>query len=865
MIFRKYSLYIICCIACLPVNECSGQPNESLISLLEIFSEFENRYDLEFSYNPSTVENIRVQPIQNWSIPWKNNLTTLLNKTNLEWKLIQSKYVAILKKDPPKIFRKNIRDAHSGESLPYATLQFIQSGKGYEADQHGRFSFSYSKEDGDSIIVRYLGYRPLNIVLSELGSEIDLYQKEYQLENVVVEERSPLAMDFNQNEGHYGLNARQIQLQAGWGDPDVLRMSQLLPGIQTSDESATNINVRGGTPDQNLILWDDIPVYHIGHFFGMFSAFNPYTIDQIEIYKGGFDATKGGRVSSIVDLKSMIAPYQKARIGLGINLINAYAYAKIPILKNQISANISIRNSLSENLQTGTYQKVFNRLFQTGKISEYNDIEEQDLLNRNESQFSFQEFSASVKWHWANPEDGLKLSIFNNQDRFSHAFEVDQPWITHITNDEFTNANQGINLHLQKTFFKKWVTGLSLLHSDYKYTFKSSYSANIEDDYHAKGYIENQLQNVSFKWFNSFSIHPEHTLDFGYRTNIWDLRLLIDYQTLWDNNEQIDFSIGNLVHTTYFNYVFKKPSVLQMNLGVRYNGVANHGIHFWEPRFSFNYLLPESNWSLKLATGKYVQYVSQVLLPNDLSVGERIWATAGIDDIPIVELTDLILGLQFMNKRSLVSIEAYYKGTTGLSKLNFDHSLTDNDFSSGSSQAAGIEFFLQRKWEAYRMFLSYNYARVLYTFQDFIGNDNFPAPHDQPHVFRFGQMYSFKDWEFILNTHINSGNPFSIGDHIQEQLNPETDEAYYEVQYSRENNGRFDPYYRLDLSIQKRWLLGTTSIVIGGSWFNLLNTNNTIDRHYYIWFPDDKNIPEISFYNEIGMKRTFNFYVRCEF
>ena len=210
-------------------------------------------------------------------------------------------------------------------------------------------------------------------------------------------------------------------------------------------------------------------------------------------------------------------------------------------------------------------------------------------------------------------------------------------------------------------------------------------------------------------------------------------------------------------------------------------------------------------------------------------------------------------------------MEAYYKETTGLSKLNFDHSITDNDFSSGSSQAAGIEFFYQRKWNAYRMFLSYNYARVFYTFQDFISNDNFPAPHDQPHVFRFGQMYSYKDWEFILNTHINSGNPFSIGDYIQEKSNPETDETYYEVQYSTENNGRFDPYYRLDLSIQKRWLIGTTSIVIGGSWFNLLNTNNTIDRHYYIWFPNAKNTPEISFYNEIGMKRTFNFYVRCEF
>ena len=838
--------------------------------LIEKLAEFETTYDLQFSYDPDLLFKIYTPDLKlKKRRDWKPLLTKLLGSTQLTYEVLQKKYILIKsdKESNQLFFDATVRDIESKEPLPYATLQFIKSKQGFQSDQSGKLSFYYSKTEPDSVEIRFIGYETIRTTISQLGKTIPMSSSLIELDDVLVADQSLLAMDFDNVESRFTLNPKQIQLQAGWGEPDLLRMTQMLPGIHSSDETAASLNVRGGTPDQNLILWDGIPVFHSGYFFGMLSAFNPYVVDEINIYKGGFDASHGGRVASIIDIQTQDRPYEEARFGAGFNMINWHAFAKIPLFKRKFSFTFSTRNSLSERLQNQTLNRFFNRLFQTGKIAEYNDIEEVDLLNKNESSFHLNEISSRLHWHWKKEGDGLSFSYFKNNDAFGYEFEVDQPWITHATNDQFRNTNEGYHLNLKKQVTKKWKTEFGLLNSLYFNEYSSVFTADLDDLFHARGNIANRINNTTIRWLNKIQFHPNHHLELGYSLNYWDLGLNIKYEQIWSEEDQkIELELPNLVYTSYFNYAYTSPNKTQLKIGLRHNTVRDERISYWEPRYSISYPIPNSFWTLKSRGGNYVQYISQVILTNDLGVGDRIWATAGVENIPVMESNDITLGASYQNDGLQMNFEAYAKRTEGLSKLNFANSRQETQgFSEGNSMAAGIEIMLQKKWNNYRTFLSYNFSSVQYQFKGFNGDQLFSPIHDQPHILRLGHLYSLKNWEFILNGHLYSGNPYSIGDQITENKNETTGENYYSVNYTDENSGRFGLYKRVDLNIQKKWLINKVKLTAGVSWFNLFNSNNEIKRHYYIYFPDNNTNPDINYFNEIGLNRTINIFARVEF
>lgn len=846
-----------------------GDSTSSLTSLEQIIDQLEHDHQITFSFDPELVKTVSVASrtgIQNW----QEYLKKILADTDLTFEIVRSKYVLLKRRSEPKVkarsFYAQVLDGENGEYLPYATLQFTKHKNGFQSNEAGIFDFQYTNNPGDSVEIRYVGYNAVVLPINKLGHKITLLPSALALEDVVVSENSLLPVGYNGREGFYGLNPKQIQLQAGWGEPDLLRMVQMLPGVNSPNETAAGLHIRGGTPDQNLILWDGIPVYHSGHFFGMFGAFNPYIIDSVKIYKGGYNAAYGGRVSGVIDINTQSEPYEQARFGVGLNLINWHGYAKVPLFKKKVSFTFSTRNSIIDGWRNNTYNSIFNKLFQIGKIAEYRNIEQQELLNKNLSNFSYHETNARIHWHWKRG-DGLSLSYFDSADDFRYIFEVDQEWITHATTDQFETLNKGIHLQMKKHIFPSWKIDMGLIASNYQHNFDTKYTGNLNDEYHVKGNLDNTLENVSLRWINHIKLAVNHGLDLGYNLNFWGVGLGFKFEQIWEEEKtDVHYDIANAVHTTYFNYQFNLPSKLYLNAGLRHNGVIDHQVSFWEPRFSISYVVPETNWQLKFATGRYAQYISQILQDNDLGVGDQLWATAGIDNIPVVISNDVVLGAGYSRKGLLMDIEAYSKKTTGLSKLNLDNAKAGQDgFSSGQSRAMGLEMFLQKKWNNYRTFLAYNWSKVTYQFDGFNNNQAFPPLHDQPHVLRIGNMYSYRNWEFMLNFHYLSGRPYSVGDGITEHLNQENGETYYEVSYSTENTGRLDAYHRFDISVQKKWLIKRTQLVAGLSLFNLTNASNLSARHYYIFNPDSKDIPEQNYFNEVGLSRTLNMYFRAEF
>ncbi len=862
-----FGFYLLLCTGLVYTQE--GESMSTLTPLDHIIDQLEQDHQITFSFDPELVRTVSVKPrsgIQNW----QEYLEKILADTELTFEIVRSKYVMLKRKAAPisktYSFYAQVVDAESGESLPYATLQFINHKNGYQTNESGIFNFQYTNDPGDSVEIRYVGYTPVTLPIEKLEHKITLSPNALPLDDVVVSESSLLPVGYNAQEGFYGLNPKQIQLQAGWGEPDLLRMVQMLPGVNSPNETAAGLHIRGGTPDQNLILWDGIPVYHSGHFFGMFGAFNPYIIDSVKIYKGGYNAAYGGRVSGVIDINTQATPYEEARFGIGLNLINWHGYAKVPLFKKRVSFTFSTRSSIIDGWRNNTYNSIFNKLFQIGKIAEYRNIEQQELLNKNLSNFSYHETNARIQWHWKRG-DGLSLSYFDSADDFKYIFEVDQEWVTHATTDQFQTINKGINLQLKKHILPSWTIDVGLIASNYQHNYDTRYTGDLNDEYHVRGNLDNTLENVSLKWINHINLCKNHQLDLGYNLNFWGVGIGLIFEQIWEEEKtEVHYDIANAVHATYFNYEFNLASRLYLKAGLRHNAVIDQQVNFWEPRFSISYLIPESNWQLKFATGRYAQYISQIIQDNELGVGDQLWATAGIDNIPVVISNDVVLGAGYDKKGLLIDIEAYSKNTTGLSKLNLDNAKTGQDgFSSGTSKAMGLEIFVQKKWNDYRAFLAYNLSKVDYQFNGFNDNHAFRPLHDQPHVLRIGNMYTYRNWEFILNFHYLSGRPYSIGDGISEHVNHETGDTYYEVSYSTENTGRLDSYHRFDISVQKKWLIKKTQLVAGVSLFNLTNASNLSARHYYIFNPDSNDVPQQNYFNEVGLNRTLNMYFRAEF
>ncbi|MGE5943057.1 MAG: TonB-dependent receptor plug domain-containing protein, partial [Flavobacteriales bacterium] len=228
------------------------------------------------------------------------------------------------------------------------------------------------------------------------------------------------------NDGSISIKPETFGILPGLIEPDVLQTIQALPGVFSIDETVSNINVRGGTHDQNLLLWDGIKMYQSGHFFGLISAFNPYTTKSVNVSKNGTSAKYGDGVSSIIDMQLSNNIDNELKIGAGFNLINADAYAKIP-LSNKTELQLSARRSVTDLFITPTYDQYFKRIFQDSDLSKSNS----SSISKNED-FYFYDIAAKFlyditkkdkfRFHFLNVNNDLVYEEQSTENNQSEAF-----------------------------------------------------------------------------------------------------------------------------------------------------------------------------------------------------------------------------------------------------------------------------------------------------------------------------------------------------------------------------------------------------------------------------------------------------------
>jgi len=228
-----------------------------------------------------------------------------------------------------------VKEKSTGEALPYASVIVEGTNIGAMTNADGYFTIFGLPAGAVSISAQFIGYKKAGISLTGRPNDkrqiiIELEEESKQLKEVVITGKQNM-MKVSENISQVTISPKQITALPGLGEKDIFRSMQLLPGISGTNEASSGLYVRGGTPDQNLILYDGFTVYHVDHFYGFFSAFNSNAIKDVQLYKGGFEPKFGGRTSSVVEITGKTGNENEFNAGGEIGAISANGFAEIPL------------------------------------------------------------------------------------------------------------------------------------------------------------------------------------------------------------------------------------------------------------------------------------------------------------------------------------------------------------------------------------------------------------------------------------------------------------------------------------------------------------------------------------------------------
>lgn len=681
-----------------------------------------------------------------------------------------------------------LRDAQNGETLIGATVQAPALGKGNASNEYGFYSLSIPfGQDSVELRFSYIGYETevrkikptgdikLDISLNQVGAVIqEVVIKANALEEKVKSTEMSVAT----------LSAREIKaVPALFGETDILKILQLKPGFTPGSEGTTGIFVRGGNSDQNLIVLDEAVVYNPNHLFGFFSTFNSDAVKDLKVYKGGFPAQYGGRLSSVIDVRMKEGNNKDYTASGGIGLISSRLTVEGPIKKNKSSFIVSGRR---------TYVDIFTRQVNKANENKADYVQIPD--------YYFYDLNTKVNFTLSE-KDRLFLSGYFGRDVFNFKNET--------FNFRFDWGNATGTARWNHVFGPKLFLNTTFTFSDYRYT------------------IQNVLQGFSFKLGSNvkdantkldFYYQPnnKHTIRFGGNATYHDF--ITARLKAGSDDGQVKFEAGRtyngMEYGAYAADEWLALPRLKINYGLRLSAWQNSPAFYFnaEPRVAANYTVND-HFSIKTSYARMNQYV-HLLASSGLSLPTDIWypSTEGVKP----EISDQVAGgISWLVKgQYLVTWEAWYKwlqnqvdfidGAELFGNNDLEHELT---IGKGFAYSP-LELEIEKKEGNLTGWIGYTLAWVKRGDFPVINNGAyFPPRFDTRHNFTVVATYELtKKWQFTATWVYSSGYVSWLpqGRYSVQDVPGAPIQTVVPV-YGPRNTFRYPPYMRGDLGIIYKW------------------------------------------------------------
>ncbi len=830
---------------------------ETETPLVEILEKIEEKNDVLFSYSDDAIRGHTISyDAQIFTL--SKILDKVFGQTPFTYEILDNRHILVVNDHRERgSLCGYIKEKDTEEPIPYATVYNIATEIGVESDEQGYFELS-TKAATDPIEVSYLGYETirLNPSTAEEG-DCHIYYLQMK-ENLlgVIELTEYLADGINQTvDAHMiVLEPQRMNLLPGSIDRDILAGIQFLPGINSPSESLEDISIRGGTADQNLILWDNIPVYHTSHLFGTISAFNPHIIDRVDVYRNGVASKYGGRVSGVIDIKSHLDMPKKFSVGAGLSLTQAHLDVESPLWKNS-ALMISARRSITDALTTPTFVSYAEKVFQGSRIdvSQFND----PSLKFGDK-FIFND--ANLKWVYRLGKNEFSISTLGGLNRLDYSTDI--PRYDAFSFYEFNLNYGGGNLAWNRSWSPTFSSEVYIANAEYrKDDLLTVRFRDTPEDTPISGRSTNDISDGSFNLKFEWMPKSTQTFRFGYQYTENEINLEFSRRefALIEKNSDI---FHNKLHSLYGEYALSLPQGLHLDMGLRYQSQPIIGNDYFEPRISVITNLTD-HIKLKASTSKHFQFISQLVIfdQNKIGINNKIWVASNNTTIPVIEANQWVGGLIYQNGSWTIDVEGYVKELAGITSLSSGlGTIPNHPYSQGNSRIRGIDILLKKRYRNYRSWLSYTLSEINYEFPN-ITEEAFPASHDQSHVLKWVHLINRGKWKYSLGMQLKSGLPFTETEGIVYKENAQGTQVP-RIEFAEVNQSRLDTYFRLDASVTYNFgnIEGFNGY-LALSLQNLTGAENLLGKQYVLSNPNQANEPKIITTDVLGLGFTPNLAV----
>ncbi|MBW8048905.1 MAG: TonB-dependent receptor plug domain-containing protein [Cytophagales bacterium] len=736
-----------------------------------------------------------------------------------------------------------VEDAGSGEKLIGAHVYETGSLKGTTTNIYGFYSLTLPSSDSVEIAYSYIGYqiikRSIRLQSNQhinisLNSAIVL--EEVEITGTRIEDQTQMSV--------IEVPISQIKtMPAFLGEVDVLKSLQMLPGVQSGGEGTSGLYVRGGGPDQNLILLDGAPVYNASHLFGFFSVFNADAIKNIQFTKGGFPARYGGRLSSVIEINVKEGNMKKFTGEGSVGIIAARLTVEGPIKKEKTSFIISGRR---------TYIDILARPF---------------ILAASEGEASggyyFYDLNAKVN-HKFSDRDRLYLSFYTGDDRF-YLRASDKYTTGDGTKYEYNNifrlgwGNITSSLRWNHILNKKLFSNAALTYSRFKFytTIKiedieePSSGEKIEESFNLKYFsgIRDWTAKVDFDYFPN----PDHYIKFGMNNILHRFNTgAVQFQFNLSDGTDLDTTFGSQGVDAYELALYFEDDIrfsrrLKANLGLHTSGFLVNDEFYYsiQPRISSRYYLTD-NWALKSSFATMTQYI-HLLTNSNISLPTDLWVPA-TDIVKPQHSQQVALGIartiMLHEKKYELSVEGYYKWMQNIIEYIAGANFLDlnadwqTKVEAGKGWSYGAELFLQKKTGKTTGWLGYTLSWTNRQFETINLGKKYPYKYDRRHDVAIVITYKVdKNIDFSANWIYGTGNAITLPIARYKSINDFANYwPGYEIEYYGDKNSfRMRAYHRFDIGInfhkKKKWGERTWTIGV----YNVYNRKNP----YFLYFGVD--------------------------
>ena len=749
-----------------------------------------------------------------------------------------------------------VKDESTGEGLPHVNVGILNTKQGTTTNADGYFAIVNLPADSVILSFSYIGYQNKTVTLDSTSSdqllEVELAKTTSQLGEVTVkaEEYDYIKTD---RISRTSISPRQIANLPSIGEKDISRALQLLPGVSGTNESTAGLYVRGGTPDQNLIVLDGITLYKVDHFFGFFSAFNSNAIQDVQLYKGGYPAKYGGRLSSVMELNGRSGNFNEFSFSGGLSALSADATVEFPVTE-KASVLISGRRSYTDIIRTGIYNKIFG-LFDDGDTGPGGATGGPfgGGQFQTEPDFNFYDLNTKITYR-PSKKDLVALSLYGGRDNLDNSREQEfggfgpnssEEDVTDVTiSDETRWGNRGVGLRWSRFWNDRLYSNAVLSYSNY-YSDRNRQNSSEDEEQAFGGFDirgENDVRDFTLKLDTEYKLSDSNDLKIGGQITQND----INYQnTLNDTLNVVDRSDLGTIYSGYLQDDWTLFDRLRLTAGMRASYFDVTDQVYWQPRASLELTITEQ-LKVKGAWGRYNQFINRTVLEDIQQGSTDFWLLTGNDGMPVGSSEHYIVGASYERPNFLIDVEAYQKDLSGLSEysLRFGGPLSSIEqeelFFYGDGTTRGIDVLFKQNIGRYTGWASYTLSDTDYTFEGLNNGNPYPALHDQTHEFKLVSSFKLGQWTLAANWVYATGKPYSapVGYYDLTLL----DGSEYSYLHIGDKNGfRLPAYHRMDLSATYEFNLGTegNSAKLGLSVFNVYNRNNVWYREFSV---DEQNV-----------------------